>query len=280
MKKGNKRGFFIFEPVIVLVFLGALLSASFISLAKYDFLQKPISSHADTLVGTYLASETDVFLFRELRARYVVEDVIYQFAGSGGLGTDKSGCWVQGGTQRQPPERLSAQSIAPDIAKFTEALALEFSRDQLSMKTQGFQTEVIPYEFVVQDPLMVVGIPLQPESIPIKIPHDVRTTGVGRFAEYPARVSFTLSYSYKLQETYDELANGIAALQSCVNAQTEAGRADCIEQKIKTFNTERLHWSLTHEKDTSVYDLDIEHQYQAPLCLNKPLTLLRMTFPA
>ncbi len=283
MKKENKRGFFIFEPIIVLVFLGALLSASFILLSHYDFVKNPLSAHADKLISTYLASETDVFLFRELRARYVVEDSIYQFAGSGGFGTDKSGCHVVGMDARPLPERIDARTLTFDDVnrKFTDTLAFEFSREQQSMKIQGFQKEVIPYEFVVQDPFIVIGMPLQPEFIPIEMPYTVRTTGVGRIAEYPVRVSFTLRYSYKLQETYYTIEDGIATFELCARGTTEANRELCMNDFILELDKSTLlDWKLTHEIGTPVYDLDITHQYQAPMCLNKPLTLLRMTFPA
>ncbi len=281
MTSKHKRGFFIFEPVIVLVFLGALLSASFISLAKNDFLDDSISTHADRLVSSYLGAETDVFMFRELRARFVVEDVIYQFAGSAGAGTDDSGCNVVGMAPRPLPKYIDVRTINfADVQKrFTDTLAFEFGKEQNSLKTQKLQTEIIPYEFIVQDPLTVVGIPLQPELIAIPLPEALREKGVS-VAEYPARVSFTLRYSYPLQLIYDQLNSGIELLQTCKNQQTEAGRADCLAQKIKTLDTNQLAWELKPNSGSPTYDIDVTHQYQAPLCTNKPLTLLTINFPA
>lgn len=263
-----KRGFFIFEPVVVLAFLGALLIATFVTLGtKTDILDSPLGSHSATVMKTYTESENTVFLQREMTARYSVEDAVYQLAGGQGQIEVGTSCQRHGMPSQDPP------SLNYNLASLDKVKA---HLAQLVASAIGKETQT-HYDFSIGNPFTVVGVPLQPEQVSITIPTKEKTD-IGLAAYYNTRRSFVLSYGYQLEETYTQLKI-LETIPTCTKEQNQAGITQCVEGILQKANDDQKQqkvviFSVDDVKDTT-YIIKAEHQYQMPLCENKPVTKVK-----
>lgn len=278
-----KRGFFVFEPLIVIIFIAAVATASFVTLSEaQDKLSKPLGQHANTLVKSYLSAETDLFLEREMMARYSIEDAVYKLASSAGTDQISSGVcvgvWDKQSTLSYVKTEIPEMNIIAD--NFEEIVRREFKS----------RTQKVPYDYIisVHKPFIVTGVPLAPDQIEIPlIPLLVGEPFEGGILSYyHPRVSFTARYNYPLEETYDEIRKGLKKLsdkedrENCRTIAPGEAKDDCVSLLTESFNSDILSW--TAQKDSEKEDdylLDITHLYKMPFCENSPLTKIRISLP-
>lgn len=278
-----KRGFFVFEPLIVLVFISMLAIAAFIVLdSKMSAIQAPLGRHATQLTTTYLTAETNLLLEREMTARYAIENAVYSLAAGGGT-IGLAGCQREG--MPLPIERPPVSQLAdwPMIVN-------NFG----SFLTQAMSAPV-PYEIVVDAPLRVSGIPLKPE--PISIPNPIRSDEAKKYVAaaplpasvYTPRVAFTAAYNYRMKETYDEIRNAIIFMDdpsdanNCRTLPTGEAKNACLVDKISVLSARTkglIRWALdTKDAASDVYVLTAYHEFTMPLCKNQPVTRVRLYLP-
>jgi hypothetical protein len=269
----NRRAFFIFEPLIVLVFLGALLIASNIVLSdKIDKLSNPLGTHAETLATTYTATESDVFIPRELQARYAIEDAIYQLAGSAGQGASAERCQRQGTAAAPASIAVRDIPLLPDIATAMGTLVTKQMNAPVS------------YVISVDNPLTVTGAPLLPEHVTIPLPKTVEVQlNRGSFLNvYQARVSFTARYNYPLKEMYTRLQTGVVAFDTCRKYPTGSAKSLCVDDILTGLNTKDkgfIAWNGAEGSAPDTYAITATQQYKMPLCFNSPVTAMTLTLP-
>lgn len=295
-----KRGFFIFEPLVVLVFIGMIAIAAFISLNDAGKIAlRPAGSHGLHLLSYYISAESDVFVPRELQARYSIEDAIYRLAAGAGA-PGEGGCKFSG-MKRAIPE-IPYIPVQP-IPKID---ALRNSLGTMIGVTLGAP---VPYIVAVHDPLVVVGVPLKPERFEVPFPPEVQAIydekpswyeellGTAKYSGnvhrlfnkyYYPRVAWTASYNYPLKEIYAQLSQGVTKLEVCRQKNATAALIQlCVDDKLKALNAEtpNLAWTLTKNETASYkYWVEIMHKlpnsesYKMPLCDNPIVTRLLFTF--
>ncbi|HSU73180.1 MAG TPA: hypothetical protein VLJ21_05015 [Candidatus Binatia bacterium] len=278
----NKRAFFVFEPLIVIVFISMLAIAAFVVLQnKTDALKAPLGRHAGALVTTQIQAETNTFLPRELTARYAIENAVYSLAAGGGT-IGLSSCQLEG--MPAPDER-------PPVAVVADWPSIVTNFNTFVTKAVNAP---VPYEFTIETPLRVSGIPLQPEpiAIPNPIPKDEAEQQhliINPHSSYTPRLAFTANYAYRMQETYDAIRNAMfflndpSDLGNCRRFPTGEAKTACLMDKI-TILTERtrglVRWALdAKDAATDDYILTAYHEFRMPLCKNQPVTRVKLHLP-
>jgi hypothetical protein len=271
----DKKGFFVFEPLIVLVFISALVTAATITLEDTTtVISRPLARHAGAITLNYLEAENNLFIPRELEARYATQDAIYKLAGAGGqVNTDFGGCHFEGmGAPIRQPGYIDFRTV-PVFKKITQNFREIIDHE--------FETE-IDYEFIFEEKeegFRLGGIPLKPEEIEFSL--NTGGSSQGAAGEYWPRVSFTVDYNYPMKQIYDLISEGSRRISDCAVSETDAGVKLCVDQAIANNNIETigtkvaLSWSSL-EVSPRVYQVDIVHNYQMPFCVNKPTTLLKI----
>ncbi|MBI4144987.1 hypothetical protein HY493_02170 [Candidatus Woesearchaeota archaeon] len=295
-----KRGFFIFEPLTVLVFIGMVAIAAFISLDESsEIALRPAGSHGLHLLSYYISAESDVFVPRELQARYKTEDAVYKLAAGAGTAGAR-GCKFAGmGGFIDDVQYIPAQAIP----------SIETVRNNLGSSISADLGAPVPYIVAVHDPLVVVGVPLRPERIEVPFPPDVQALydekpswfeeliGTAKYSGnvhrlfnkyYYPRVAWTARYAYPLKEIYTQLASGVGKFDTCrVKDATAAATKFCVTELITQLNKEtpNLAWTLKGEDEAAhQYRVEIMHKlpdtagYKMPLCDNPIVTRLLFTF--
>lgn len=280
-KTRTKKGFFVFEPLTVIIFISAVLMAAFITLGdRTEHLNNPLGTHATNLVSSYLSAETDVFLPREMLGRYAVEDSVYKLAASAGTAQVIGGLCV--GISDKPSTWAHIKTEIPEMYVLA---------DNFEEKVRGALKEriknIVAYDYVisVHEPLVVVGVPLRPDQI--EIPLIKKLEGVpfegGILSYYHPRLSFTAKYNYPLEDTYTKLKAGLDSFVECRAFQSGDAKTLCVNATIEKLNNDHvgvLQWSVTQDADKpDDYLIDIQHQYKMPMCQNFPLTKIRLHIP-
>jgi len=278
-----KRGFFVFEPLIVLVFISMLAIAAFVVLDDTtDAIEAPLGRHAATLAQTRISAENDVFLARELKARYAVQNAVYALASGGGrVGPGK--CQFEGMPAPEESPAVASRDVSDwptNVAQFRQVLAGEMP---------------VPYEFAVDAPLRIKGIPLVPE--PVKIANPILPSEAARYVSAPVatnsvyvpRLAFSIEYDYKMKETYDAIREAVdfidttSDLGNCRAYPTGEVKTQCVTQKVVELNDKTkglVRWAVdVKDAASDVYIVTAYHEFRMPLCKNQPVTRIRFHLP-
>jgi hypothetical protein len=289
-----KRGFFVFEPLAVLLFISMVAITAFIVLQNMDdAINAPLGRHALAMSQAYLGAETSAFLPREMKARYAIENAVYVLAAGGGTlpsGKPVTNAGCQYGATAPSPPTVTLSSI-PDYP----VIATAFSQ---LVKT-GMAAPV-GYEFAIDAPLTVSGIPLRPETVTIPNPisneeQDKAASGSPAFirgrdyvAQYDPRLAFTVTYDYPLKDVYDQLRAGLQSLDDPADANNcrflppSDAKNRCVVQHVQQINTPKIRWSVGVPTSDAPDDYTIvaTHNFQMPLCKNQPVTRIRLVLPS
>ena len=272
-----KRGLFVFEPAMVIVFLVAILAATTVILhAKSLALSAAWGGDAQLITGAYLIGENQVGIPRMLNASYAITNAVYLLAAGAGMQRVytpgfKPGCqWLwqasaPGGFTIREPE-------IPELDQAADAFKQILSKELAT---------AVPYRFSIAEPFTVTGVPLQPEQIPIDTIPSSGLTGPAGFRN--ERLGFTIERAYPFAAMYQTLKEGVAAIRLCGAAGTTEGpaRALCLDDAVKKLNAEPsrlISWTITPRRAGQYY-VDAVQEYQFPYCLNKPSTLIWLVFP-
>lgn len=260
-----KRGYFVYELVITIGFLGAVIIATFFTLSdKTNIIEAPLGADAAQISGAYTSAETDVFLPRELAARYAVENAVYVIASGGGT-KGMGSCTLNGKTTTEPTTiDYRYHSIEDVKAAFAAVIKETLAKD----------TTIPAYEISIGDPLIVAGVPLQPEQIDIPVAFKkYEGVQINHQAYYATRRSFEVKYAYPLEKIYDELAR-LNQVPSCQNRQNQEGVTQCIKALLAPQQGDITAFTV---EGTGPYTITAVQNVVMPSCINKPTTNVQFT---
>lgn len=253
------RGY-VYEVIITIGFVGAVIIAAFFTLShKTDALELPLGQDAAVISAAYASAETDVFLPRELQARYAAENAVYLLAsGAGTKGT--VGCALTGQSIPEPVAvEYRYRSIADVKAAFVGIVKETLAKD----------ATIPAYEISVGAPLVVAGVPLAAEPVVMKVPYKEGKGPEVNQAHYVTRRSFVLNYAYPLETVYAELVV-LGQVPSCQARQNQEGVTQCIAALLAPKEGAVVAFKV--EGAGPEYTVTAEQNVVMPSCINKPTT--------